>query len=228
LVIAYDFVRGEPRGKIHRNEVRTEGDCVDCKECVVVCPTGIDIRHGTQLECVNCTACIDACDNVMDKIKKPRGLIRYDSINGITNKARKIFTPRVIAYTVVQAGLLSLLSFFILTRSDIDVTILRTPGMFYQEQGDNNVSNLYDIKLLNKTFEPQQLQFKIKNAAGRFEVLGDDITIAPQQNKEAQAFIILKKTDITSMNTPIEVDVFSRGKMIQSIRTSFLGPVERK
>ena len=228
IVIAYDFMRGEPRGKIKRNQVRTEGDCIDCKECVVVCPTGIDIRNGTQLECVNCTACIDACDTVMDKIKKPRGLIRYDSMSGIKSKTRKIFTSRVIGYTTLQVVLLGVLSYFLLTRSDIDVTILRTPGMFYQEQGKDKVSNLYDIKLLNKTFETQKLDFKMLNGIGRFEILGDAVSIPPQENKEAKAFIILNKSDITKMNTPIEIGVYSAGKEIQRIKTSFLGPVEKK
>jgi cytochrome c oxidase accessory protein FixG len=93
IVIAYDHVRGEPRAKLRRNEERTAGDCVDCDQCVEVCPTGIDIRNGTQLECVNCTACIDACDMVMDKVRKPRGLIRYASAVAIEGKTGFRWTP---------------------------------------------------------------------------------------------------------------------------------------
>ena len=103
IVIAYDHVRGEPRGKLRREEERTEGDCIDCDQCVEVCPTGIDIRNGTQLECVNCTACIDACDTVMDRIGKPRGLIRYDSAEAIATGDVALWTPRVIGYTVDAA-----------------------------------------------------------------------------------------------------------------------------
>ena len=88
VVIAYDYTRGEQRGKITKNSVRKEGDCIDCSLCVQVCPTGIDIRNGTQLECVNCTACIDACDHVMDKVGFEKGLIRYASENGIVNKSK--------------------------------------------------------------------------------------------------------------------------------------------
>ncbi|MFA5833359.1 MAG: cytochrome c oxidase accessory protein CcoG [Bacteroidota bacterium] len=228
IVIAYDNLRGEPRGKIKRSEVRTQGDCIDCNECVVVCPTGIDIRNGTQLECVNCTACIDACDNVMDKIKKPRGLIRYDSLNGIKTKTRKIFTSRVIGYSVVQVLLLSLLVFFVLTRSEIDVTILRTPGMFYQEQQDDKVSNLYDMKVLNKTFEQKDIEVKLLNIEGEIKILGDHKSVPPQEAALTKMFVLLDKESISMMNTPLQFGVYSGGKEILRINTSFLGPVEKK
>jgi cytochrome c oxidase accessory protein FixG len=228
IVIAYDYLRGEPRGKIKRNEERKLGDCISCNECVVVCPTGIDIRNGTQLECVNCTACIDACDNVMDKIKKPRGLIRYVSQNGIKEKVRKIFTTRVIGYTVVQVLLLSLLTYFLTTRSEIDVTILRTPGMFYQEQPHDKVSNLYDMKVLNKTFEQRNIEVKLLNREGEIKILGDNKSINPQEAALTKMFISLDKESITAMNTPLEIGVYSGGVEIQKINTSFLGPVEKK
>ncbi|HAP35472.1 MAG TPA: cytochrome c oxidase accessory protein CcoG [Bacteroidetes bacterium] len=228
IVIAYDYLRGEPKGKIKRNEERTLGDCIDCNECVVVCPTGIDIRNGTQLECVNCTACIDACDNVMDKIQKPRGLIRYVSQNGIKEKTRKIFTPRVIGYTIVQILLLSLLTFFLTTRSEIDVTILRTPGMFFQEQPNDKVSNLYDMKVLNKTFEQQNIEVKLLNREGDIKILGDNKSINPQEAALTKMFISFDKKSITTMNTPLVIGVYSGGIEIQRITTSFLGPVEKK
>jgi cytochrome c oxidase accessory protein FixG len=228
IVIAYDYLRGEPKGKIKKGEERTLGDCIDCNECVVVCPTGIDIRNGTQLECVNCTACIDACDNVMDKIDKPRGLIRYVSQNGIKEKTRKIFTTRVIGYTVVQILLLSLLTFFLTTRSAIDVTILRTPGMFFQEQPNDKVSNLYDMKVLNKTFEERNIDVKLLNREGEIKILGDNKSVSPQEVALTKMFILLDKKSISTMNTPLQIGVFSGGIEIQRINTSFLGPVEKK
>lgn len=228
IVIAYDYLRGEPRGKLKRNEVRTAGDCINCNECVVVCPTGIDIRNGTQLECVNCTACIDACDHVMVKINKPKGLIRYDSANGIKTQVRKIFTSRVIGYSVVQVLLVSLLTFFLMTRSDIDVTILRTPGMFYQEQQNDHVSNLYDMKVLNKTFERKSVEVKLLDSDGEIRILGDRKDIPPQEASLTKMFVVLPKTSISKMNTPIQIAVYSGGKEIQRISTSFLGPVEKK
>lgn len=228
IVIAYDFVRGEPRGKIKRDTKRTEGDCIDCKECVAVCPTGIDIRNGTQLECVNCTACIDACDTVMEKISKPKGLIRYDSINGIKEKRRKIFTTRVIGYSIVQGLLLVVLGYFLLTRTEIDVTILRTPGMFYQDQSLGRVSNLYDLKVLNKTFEKKEIDLKLINSEGEIKVLGERVSVQPQESVEAKLFVLLDKTKISRMNTPLEIGVYSNGKEVDRITTSFLGPVEKQ
>jgi cytochrome c oxidase accessory protein FixG len=228
IVIAYDYIRGEPRGKIKRDEDRLLGDCIDCKECVVVCPTGIDIRNGTQLECVNCTACIDACDVVMDKIEKPRGLIRYDSFHGIKLKTKKIFTPRVIGYSAVQGFLLLLLTYFLATRSEIDVTILRTPGMFYQDQSFGRVSNLYDLKVLNKTFEARNVELKLLNIEGEIKILGDNVSVQPQEPVLTKFFVLLNKGHITRMNTPLEIGVYSEGKEIDHIETSFLGPVEKK
>lgn len=227
IVIAYDNVRGEQRGKIRKKQIRTEGDCIDCNECVVVCPTGIDIRNGTQLECVNCTACIDACDYVMDKIGKPRGLIRYDSLNGIKEKTKKIFTPRVIGYSIVQVILVGLLTFFVLTRSNIDVTILRTPGMFFQEQPDGRVSNLYDVKMLNKTFDNQKLTFKLLSPNGTIMMLGGDITVLPQTVEQGKFFVFLEQSEIQKLSTPLTIGVFSEGKMIHQIHTTFLGPVKQ-
>lgn len=228
IVIGYDYVRGEPRGKINRHQERTQGDCIDCKECVVVCPTGIDIRNGTQLECVNCTACIDACDYVMDKIKKPRGLIRYDSMIGIREKTRRIFTPRVVGYSVVQLGLLLLLSFFLFTREEIDITILRIPGMFYQEQPDGRVTNLYDMKVLNKTYEVKDIQLKLLNIDGEIKVLGDPVVVLPQEPSLTKFAVYLDKAKITKMNTPLQIGIYSHGVEVNKLLTSFLGPVETK
>lgn len=228
IVIAYDNVRGEPRQFLKRNTQRNAGDCIDCKECVVVCPTGIDIRNGTQLECVNCTACIDACDTVMDKIGSPRGLIRYDSVNGIKTSSRKIFTPRVIGYSIVQLVLLTLLTVFLLNRSELDVTILRTPGMFYQEQQDSKVSNLYDMKVVNKTFDTMDVEVKLLNMEGEIRVLGDKKHIPPQEAALTKMFILLKKDAITMMNTPLQFGVYVDGREVHRITTSFLGPVEKK
>jgi cytochrome c oxidase accessory protein FixG len=145
IVIAYDNVRGEPRKRFRRDEGwENRGDCIECYQCVEVCPTGIDIRNGIQLECVNCTACIDACDNIMDKVKRPRGLIRYASLNSIEKKAKWRFTPRAIGYSALLTVLVTVLVILLLNRTDFSVTILRTPGLLYQEQPNNMVSNLYD------------------------------------------------------------------------------------
>ncbi len=228
IIIAYDYLRGEPRGKIRKKETRTNGDCVECNQCVEVCPTGIDIRNGTQLECVNCTACIDACDYVMEKINKPRGLIRYDSANGIKNKTGFIITPRVIGYSIVLTVLLVLVTYLFVTRKDVDVTVLRTPGMFFQEQPDGRVSNIYDIKALNKTFHAMPLSMKLENIGGEIKIIGVDLNPQPQEVAATKFFVLLTREKIASMNTPIVIGVYAGDKLINTITTSFLGPVQRK
>ena len=229
IVIAYDNKRGEPRGPLKKNvEQPDRGDCIDCNQCVDVCPTGIDIRNGTQLECVNCTACIDACDYVMDKIKKPRGLVRYASKNEIDDGVRSVFTARSIAYTVVLILIISLTAVLMLNRSDFELTILRTPGLLYQEQPDNKISNIYDLKIINKTFDTLPAELTLSNIAGEIKLIGVAPVVKPQSDAEGKFMVILSKDQITKLNTPLEIAVSSGGKTIDVIKTSFLGKVERK
>ncbi|MFO7525341.1 MAG: cytochrome c oxidase accessory protein CcoG [Ignavibacteriaceae bacterium] len=225
IVIAYDYKRGEPRGKLKRDEVeRTNGDCIDCHLCVDVCPTGIDIRDGIQLECVNCTACIDECDHVMDKIKKPRGLIRYASLNGIENKARFRFTPRMTLYSTILVSLLGLLVYLLSIRTEYSIEILRTPGMLFQEQPNGMISNLYDVNIVNKTFEETPISLKLENIEGELKIIGNDIVLDSQEIVDGKFLVFITKSHLTNMNTPIEIGVYSGDKLLKSIRTSFLGP----
>lgn len=229
IVIAYDYKRGEPRGKLKKgDDFSNRGDCIDCHLCVDVCPTGIDIRNGIQLECVNCTACIDACDNVMDKIQRPRGLIRYASLKNIENKAKFKFTPRIMLYSVILFILLSVLTVLMINRTDFNVNVLRTPGMLFQEQPDRKISNLYDLNLVNKTFSPVQMQMKLLNPQGELKIIGSDLKLDSQQIVEAKFMILLPKESIKKMNTPVEIGIYDGNKLIKKIKTSFLGPVESK
>src|SRR5690606_5351718 len=163
IVVSYDHVRGEPRGKYKKTEDRNLGDCIDCAQCVKVCPTGIDIRNGTQLECINCTACIDACDKMMTAVNLPTGLIRYASANSITNKQPFRFTGRMRAYTIVMVLLLGIEAYLLTTREDVGISLLRTPGQLYQEQPGNQLSNLFNYKFLNKTYDDKELTLKPEN-----------------------------------------------------------------
>lgn len=225
IVIAYDFIRGEPRGKISRNNENKTGDCIDCKKCVYVCPTGIDIRNGTQLECVNCTACIDACDSIMDSIDKPRGLIRYDSMEGIETKTKLKFTARVAGYIAVLLILITITTLMFTSRKDIDVSILRTQGMLYQKMPDGKVSNLYNIKISNKTFNDLPVSFKLKNSTGEIKLIGEDIDLKAAGIYEGSLMIIMQEENIKSVNTPLTIEVYSGDKLITEDETSFLGPV---
>jgi len=225
VVIAYDYLRGEPRGKIKKGESRQSGDCVDCRLCVNVCPTGIDIRNGTQLECINCTACIDVCNDVMDKVGFKQGLIRYASENSIASKQKFKITPRIVGYSVVLLLLLTTLSTLLAFRSDTETTILRTPGLMYQKVGEDKLSNLYNIIVVNKTFEDVNLEIKLKQPAGELKFVGNPlIRIKKNSMIGGVFFLILSTNEVKNIKTPVRIDILSNGKVIEEVKTNFLGP----
>lgn len=225
IVVAYDYLRGENRHKFKKNETRTGGDCIDCNACVKVCPTGIDIRNGTQLECTNCTACIDVCNHMMESVGLPQNLIRYDSENGIKNKVKLAFTTRMKAYTAVLVILISLEGFLLATRSDYDATILRAKGMLYQKQGNDDISNLYTIKLVNKTRDSFPVVIKVENMPGTIKMVGKDLNIKSEGVIQGEFFVYLNKNQIKERKTKLEIGVYSNSKKIKTIKTSFLGPI---
>ncbi|HEV8512483.1 MAG TPA: cytochrome c oxidase accessory protein CcoG [Cyclobacteriaceae bacterium] len=232
IVVAYDWLRGEPRGKLKKSqpaESEKKGDCIDCKLCVHVCPTGIDIRHGTQLECVNCTACIDACDDVMVKIHKPKGLIRYSSHNAIKDGKIKLFTPRIAGYSLVLIALLSLLTFFISTRKDIEMTVLKAPGTLYSKTDDGQITNLYNIEFINKTFEDVPLELKIESPAGAsfMRVGGPEIVVPKEGILKGLYMVKIPPELITSTKTIVQLSVFQNGKKITSNNVKFIGPLKK-
>lgn len=228
IVVAYDYQRGEPRGKMLKDNPSAQGDCIDCKACVHVCPTGIDIRNGTQLECVNCTACIDACDDIMKKIQKPLGLIRYASENNISKGVKtNWFSSRIIAYSVVLVILLGLLTFTFLSHSSIDASVLRTPGQFYQENTDGTISNLYNFNVSNKKNQPLKLEFKMLNLDATIKMIGNpDITIPGEEEKRGQFFVILPKGKAPASKTTLEIGIYGNGELLKKQSTTFMAPVE--
>ncbi len=227
IVVAYDYMRGEKRGKLHKGEERTIGDCIDCHQCVAVCPTGIDIRNGTQLECVNCTACIDACDHIMDKVGLPRGLITYASEKGIAERVKLKMSPRIIGYSAVLVLLLGILSFALISRNDTESTILRTPGVMYQENTDGTVSNLYNFKVNNKTHQDLPIQFKVHELNASIKVIGLDSVISKKESSaQGSMFIFINPKELKKRSTKIKIDVYSNGRLLETVKTSFLGPVQ--
>jgi len=221
IIVSYDYKRGEPRGKGKKTE--NDGDCIDCRQCVDVCPTGIDIRNGTQLECVNCTACIDACDAVMDKIKKPRGLIRFASEKEISTGAGFKITPRMIGYSSLLVALLLFLSVLIFGRSDLETTILRTPGLIYQEQDNGMISNLYNIKIINKSIDTVDVDVRLLSHEGVIRMTKGDIKIKPSSIYEDVFFLNVNSASLSTKKNQIEVGVFIDDKMIEDLTLSFIG-----
>ncbi len=230
VVIAYDHVRGEDRAKFRKDEDRAavgKGDCIDCNACVVVCPTGIDIRNGTQLECVNCTACIDACDDIMDKISKPRGLIRYASENQITENKPFRLTARAKAYTAILVLLTGVLSVLLFIRSDVETSILRTPGMLYQKEENGSYTNLYNYSIVNKTNRDMPLTFKSETTHASIQMMGDSLTVERQGQQDGVLFIRIHEADITGTKTPVVIGVYEGDRLIETVKTNFIGPTNK-
>jgi cytochrome c oxidase accessory protein FixG len=230
IVVAYDWLRGEPRGHLKKNQqnVVNQGDCIDCKLCVHVCPTGIDIRNGTQLECVNCTACIDACDEVMIKIGKPKGLIRYASVNSITNGIVKLFTPRVLGYSIVLIALVGLLSFALATRSDVETTVLKVPGTLYQLE-PGFVTNLYNVEFVNKTFEELEVTIKVESPefASIYKADGKVIRIPAGGLLKSVYFIKISDSEVSHAATTVMLGVYKGKDRIETLKVKFIGPVSK-
>ena len=230
IVVAYDYKRGQKPGPLNRKEsfeersTRGLGDCVDCFNCVTICPTGIDIRNGTQMECVNCTACIDACDMVMSRIGRPRGLIRFASLNGIEKNEPVRVTPRIISYCAILLllgiGLLTLL----LTRSEVDVTLLRAPGALFEQKPEGKISNLYLLKLTNKTHQDKNVELKLDNIEGSLTVLGGQLNLPAEKQTEASVLVEIAPSHLRSGATPIVVRVYTGSKPVDKIKTIFIGP----
>lgn len=231
IVVAYDHKRGEKPAplkcaqKFGERRFAGLGDCVACKQCVSVCPTGIDIRDGTQMECVHCTACMDACDNVMTKIGAPRGLIRYASLNGIERREPLRFTPRLAGYFVVLCALLTVLSLMLFLRSDVEATVLRAPGSLFQQMPDGDFSNLYTVRVVNKTSREMPVELRLENPAGTLTVMGQgSIVVAAQKLSESSVLIELEPAAMKSGTTPLVIGVYSGGKKMQTLKTAFIGP----
>src|SRR6266496_4445735 len=227
MIVAYDYKRGEPREKFKKNNVAA-GDCIDCFQCVKVCPTGIDIRNGTQMECVGCTACIDACNKMMDAVSKPQGLIRYASENGIAEGKKLRYTGRMKFYTVVLFLLAGLLTILLVTRKDIDGTITRTTGLLYQERGTDSLSNLFNIEIQNKTVNEIPVQLKLEGelaGIGKIELVGAKrIDVKKEGQGAGTFFIVLPRSAIKSRKVRLQVGVYRGDEKITELKTNFMGP----
>ncbi|MEN8902047.1 MAG: cytochrome c oxidase accessory protein CcoG [Nonlabens sp.] len=232
IVVAYDHKRGEKeegRAKFKKNEERAttgKGDCIDCSACVHVCPTGIDIRNGTQLECINCTACVDACDHMMEAVNLPKGLIRYASEDNIEKKEKFKFTPRLKGYTVVLGILTAVLIGMLFLRNDVEANILRLPGQLYEHKGEFIISNVYTFKLVNKTVNDiENVSFKLQSHKGTIKQVSEDhFTIDGQGLAQGTIFIEIDSRALSSDKDRVEIGIYSNDQLIETTTASFLGP----
>lgn len=234
IVVHYDLVRGETRGTVkERNAIENKdinyGDCIDCYKCVDVCPTGIDIRNGTQLECINCTACMDACNEVMIKMKKPKGLIRYSSELSIKEQKPFKLSKRGYGYIAVLFVIMGIFIYVASQRVDLEAIILKSPGMTYiYPQGDSTkIMNFYDYKLINKT------SGDIKNV--EIKVVGikeAQLLVSPETIEVINEFGIAKGnmmltipvSEMKGYKTPVLFEVYADGKLLDKAELTFLGP----
>jgi cytochrome c oxidase accessory protein FixG len=238
VAITYDFKRGESRAKWSRedNEARKvaaggtfsrpgeRGDCVDCHQCVTVCPTGIDIRNGIQLECVNCTACIDACDEVMDKVGLDRGLIRYSSLSAVERGHGTFLTRRIKAYFAVWVVLMGVVITLFAMRNDLDVVVLRQEGTTWVRTEDG-VANFYRIQIINKTSRDLPYTVRIAEPSGyALRPLGLP-TVVKKEDIMKGRFIIVRDPKVASSNeTKVTLELSANGEVFRTITTSFLAP----
>lgn len=220
ILVGYDYKRGEPRGPLNK----VEGDCINCNSCVNVCPTGIDIRNGTQLECVNCTACIDACDSVMTRINKPKGLIRYDSEEGIETGHHSIFNARSIAYSVVLTILIFVVAGLFAFRGNFEVTILRARGSLFQEYGADSISNIYNYNIVNKVRKTIDVDFRLESPKGRINFIGENASVNEGEIAKGTFLVIIPKSDLKGSKTTVKIGLYSEGEKLEDYESAFIGP----
>ncbi|WP_044397469.1 cytochrome c oxidase accessory protein CcoG [Lacinutrix sp. Hel_I_90] len=233
IVVAYDHKRGEAengRKSFRKNEDREAlgyGDCIDCFQCVHVCPTGIDIRNGTQLECVNCTACIDECDHIMESVNLPKGLIRYASEANIEKKEKFKLTPRLKGYIAVLIILMGVFLGMLTLRNDVEARVLRLPGQLYEHKDGDIISNVFTYKLVNKTNDAiDNVSFKLRKYKGTIKLVStkDDFIVPEQGIAEGTLFIEIEKSELKGDKNKLMIEVYSHDRIIETTTVNFLGP----
>ena len=226
--VFYDFNRGENRAKWRKGEDRKaagKGDCIDCNQCVVVCPTGIDIRNGQQLECINCTMCIDACDEVMVKTGLPKGLIRYATQDEIEKEEKFKFTTRMKAYSVVLLALLGFLGYLLNNRGTLEAKFIKPAGSTYYVK-DGRINNTYNYTFLNKSNKDHTVTIKvIKPAKGEVIFSGENVILLKRDNLlKGTVNISFPEADISQPRQNITIGVYENGKLLDTFDTYFEGP----
>lgn len=227
--VYYDFKRGENRSKWRKGEDRKaegKGDCIDCNQCVVVCPTGIDIRNGQQLECVNCTACIDACNEVMEKVGLPKGLIRYATEDEIEKEEKFSFTNRMKAYTVVLSLLVGFLGFLLYNRGSLEAKFIKPAGSTYFVK-EGKITNTYNYTILNKSNEDKLVTLRVLEPNHGTIIFsdGNKIKLKKDQISKGTINISFPEAEIKLSKQNMKIGVYDeKGKLLDTYETYFEGP----
>jgi cytochrome c oxidase accessory protein FixG len=220
VTVTYDTDRGEPRGKGKNREQK--GDCVDCYQCVTVCPTGIDIRNGIQLECVACTACMDACDDVMRKVGSPEGLIRYSSANGIKSKTTWL-TPRIKAYGAVWIVLVSIVTVLFATRPDLEITVLRQEGTTFVRNAEG-IINFYRLELINKTASPKNIMMRVVGDNGTtVKPLGALSELRPWHETKTRFIVTVPEHLLRNGLASVDIEFVTDGHIVKRESVRVIG-----
>ncbi len=222
LIVAYNEKRGEPRGHLQKKQTAVgNGDCVDCGLCVQVCPTGIDIRQGTQLECINCTACIDSCNEVMLKINKPTNLIGFYTQDFIQHQKPFKLGLKAYGYAAVLVVIMVVFSSLIYKRQDVETTVLRASGTLYQTNADGTISNLYHAELINKTNKEILFKFRSTDSTDQIKFIQLPKRLPKEGTTELTFFLIKKPATIKEYKSAVAFEVVVDGKVISTAATTF-------
>lgn len=231
LVVAYDHVRGEERGRKQKGQSWEErlsigkGDCVDCDLCVKVCPTGIDIRNGTQMECVNCTNCIDACNSVMGKVGRDPGLIRYASMDMIEGKSKGLrATPRLKIYGAFMGFLILVLTGLLIARNAVHMDLLRVRGTWYQVMPDGHVTNMFEGTFHNKTGKELSGELRLLDHEGQLLYGQTKLSLPPQQETKTIVVVTLEPDALEGKETPVKIGLFDGERLLDTVTSTFLAP----
>jgi len=224
LIVGYDATRGEPRGKVKDPQ---RGSCIDCSACVQVCPTGIDIRKGLQMECIACTACIDACDEMMDKVSQPRGLVRYTSLNALEGKPQSVVRPRLVAYLVLLSGLGSLLLYLAIHRAPLGIDAVRVVqpgGQLALTTPDGRITNVFKLSLINRRAQSETIWVDTEGL-GEVQLAGleQPIRLEPGEVRESQVLLVASQT-MARGGHPFRFRIHNQEKLSNEATANFFVP----
>ena len=231
-VVSYDPNRGEPRGNRKKGVAPTElglGDCIDCEQCVQVCPTGIDIRDGLQYECIGCALCIDACDEIMDKMDYPRGLISYTTENELEGKTSKLLRPRTFGYGAVLALMIGAVVFIIATRVPAQMDVLRDRGTLFSFNGEGRVENSFTVKIQNMSEIPQTFELSVEGLEGIRIITTTNVTVTSGENLALPTVVDVPPESLSESNSTIRfhAESLTDPSLLLETESRFVGPRPR-